>query len=540
MVSDHDIGSSGGRGDRRDSHNNKKQKPNKSPPSRVSSLQQLAANLELWILDPRRQVPILSIDGAKDAVSTIMSNGDDATSVTYDKSLYTFWDWFCRSRELRDEKTNLACQGEAEDDNEEDKFKLRNRIIDFVNQIAHTIISRQSSVESLQVMKFDKTVDSAILPHQHYVGLLKQLLPDPSMAAVNRSSKRELRRKASILARELFPYVEHDDGTHGNFGFYWLSPVDGRNYLEETGNGENGLTNLIFRLWECATLQVRAVTLSLRIKITNSSNGGDDVNPLNEIGLALDEQYNVSTTICPTSVGTSECGSTSSPTTAESKPSWSFGPPGIQPVTSVRCLGPSSTADGKHKGPATAAEPSRNHPPPSENARNIRLPFGYDPRFYLIIGTPGGLTKSHWDRGVQTVLYHTVAGVNHVVALPREVAGMLLAVEEGGAFSDHHRIENNVLQQLCSKDSHHAHDDEEKPSLKAPEKSKDFHSKCQPCHHRINHDERNLLLRTGTFEEGETMLILPGGGHAILTGCQGKVIIANEWHWQPQVPQGQT
>ena len=37
-------------------------------------------------------------------------------------------------------------------------------------------------------------------------------------------------------------------------------------------------------------------------------------------------------------------------------------------------------------------------------------------------------------------------------------------------------------------------------------------------------------LAAGTFHAGETMLIAPGGGHAVLTGDEGKVVVAGEWH----------
>ena len=37
-------------------------------------------------------------------------------------------------------------------------------------------------------------------------------------------------------------------------------------------------------------------------------------------------------------------------------------------------------------------------------------------------------------------------------------------------------------------------------------------------------------LSAGTFRAGDTMLIAPGGGHAVLTGDAGKVVVAGEWH----------
>ena len=41
-------------------------------------------------------------------------------------------------------------------------------------------------------------------------------------------------------------------------------------------------------------------------------------------------------------------------------------------------------------------------------------------------------------------------------------------------------------------------------------------------------------LHAGSFGAGDTMLIVPGGGHAVLTGDEGKVVLAGEWHLQPQ------
>ena len=37
-------------------------------------------------------------------------------------------------------------------------------------------------------------------------------------------------------------------------------------------------------------------------------------------------------------------------------------------------------------------------------------------------------------------------------------------------------------------------------------------------------------LAAGTFRAGETMLIMPGGGHCVLAGDEGKVVLAGEWH----------
>lgn len=43
------------------------------------------------------------------------------------------------------------------------------------------------------------------------------------------------------------------------------------------------------------------------------------------------------------------------------------------------------------------------------------------------------------------------------------------------------------------------------------------------------------VIQEGTFEEGDIMLILPGGGHAILTGDTGKVVLAGEWHLRTDI-----
>ena len=118
-----------------------------------------------------------------------------------------------------------------------------------------------------------------------------------------------------------------------------------------------------------------------------------------------------------------------------------------------------------------------------------------DKRWYLITGWRGGLTPTHVDLGVQSVLYHTVAGVNRVLGVPRAIAAMLTAVREKllntgpMAHRELLRLERRVL------------------------------ARCL----------RAGKLQYAEFGAGETLLILPTGGHAVLTGRR-KVVVAGEWH----------
>mmetsp|Transcript_7336 Transcript_7336/g.10203 ORF Transcript_7336/g.10203 Transcript_7336/m.10203 type:complete len:636 (-) Transcript_7336:363-2270(-) len=131
------------------------------------------------------------------------------------------------------------------------------------------------------------------------------------------------------------------------------------------------------------------------------------------------------------------------------------------------------------------------------------LAGGEDRRHYLILGFEGGITPTHCDFGVQTVLYHTLTGCNRVLAVPREIAVVLHALREslvdnGLGMSEHCdatllELESNTL------------------------------SRC------LNAE----LLEYDEFYAGETMLILPRGGHAVLTGPQDKVVLAGEWHLLP-------
>ena len=121
-----------------------------------------------------------------------------------------------------------------------------------------------------------------------------------------------------------------------------------------------------------------------------------------------------------------------------------------------------------------------------------------DKRWYLITGWRGGLTPTHVDLGVQSVLYHTIAGVNRVLGVPRAIAAMLTAVREKllntgpMAHRELLRLERRVL------------------------------ARCL----------RAGKLQYAEFGAGETLLILPTGGHAVLTGRR-KVVVAGEWHLCP-------
>ena len=124
-----------------------------------------------------------------------------------------------------------------------------------------------------------------------------------------------------------------------------------------------------------------------------------------------------------------------------------------------------------------------------------------DRRHYLIAGWPGGLTPTHCDFGVQAVFYHTLAGKNRVLGVPRPVAALLHASREAlvavnlGGESDARLLQFEADALLG-------------------------------CLNRG-------LLQYDEFGPGETMLILPRGGHAVLTGSPYKVVLAGEWHLSP-------
>ena len=126
-----------------------------------------------------------------------------------------------------------------------------------------------------------------------------------------------------------------------------------------------------------------------------------------------------------------------------------------------------------------------------------------DRRHYLIVGWEGGLTPTHCDFGVQAVLYHTLSGLNRVLGVPREVAVVLHAMRES--------LVNNGLG--WSRDC-----DARLVAFEA--------SALHECLARgaLQYDE---------FRAGESMLIMPRGGHAVLTGAPNKVVLAGEWHLLP-------
>ena len=264
--------------------------------------------------------------------------------------------------------------------------------------------------------------------------LLADLLPGGDRAAA--------RDAAALLHAE----VEHDDGEAAPFDFRWIDPQTGELNIEETGQGKAGFVRLVARLCDCARLGTSAVSLSTRVRLGGRLHGACEAVAARH-GFRTDC---AAASLCPSS-------------------HWTCGPPAAQA--------------------AVASEADRH-------VRDARLPSGEDRRFYLILGSPGGLTLSHWDRGVQAVMYHTVAGTNHALAVPRRVALMLQAVVDGvgrKATAWAYALEREVLQ-ACA--------------------------------------ERRALA-AGTFGAGETMLIAPGGGHAVLTGATGKVVVAGEWHLRP-------
>lgn len=272
---------------------------------------------------------------------------------------------------------------------------------------------------------------------QRLLALLRDLRPfattDPAV----------VRRAAAALASE----VEHDDGPNAEFDFRWLDAETGDLNVVRTGSGKQGFVRLLEALCKGARLGLRVISLSVRVRVGSA---------LNRLCWSIAARHGMpieavfgddATSICP-------------------RATWGVGPP-LKPAAVT------SEAD--------------------DPVRMMRLPAGGDPRFYLILGAPGGLTPSHWDRGVQTVLYHTVAGTNHALALPRKVALMLSAVSDGVGRAGAawcHALELEALQA------------------------------CRAAGE----------LGAGTFVAGETMLIAPGGGHSVLTGDDGKVVLAGEWH----------
>lgn len=308
------------------------------------------------------------------------------------------------------------------------------------DSLRHDAIKHASEAprDEIQLVKLSPNIDhSTDLPHPDLVEVLKQLQPTADMG----HTRQEALSQADRLATKLVPFLEHDDPDNNGFDFLWRDAKTGQEYREDV----DSLKGLFFRLWEVTKNNGRAVTLSLRVKPDT---------PLYDICIALDDKYQMTREICP-------------------QETWCFGPPMLQ----ARVESPDVI--------------EKAHQERYKKAKSFRLAHGEDKRYYLIIGTPGALTRSHWDRGVQAVLYHTVAGTNHALAVPRQVALMLSAINDGSNGTQEsiqwsHELECKALQETT--------------------------------------------VKAGTFLSGETMLIMPGGGHLVLTGGDGKVVIAGEWH----------
>lgn len=130
--------------------------------------------------------------------------------------------------------------------------------------------------------------------------------------------------------------------------------------------------------------------------------------------------------------------------------------------------------------------------PPAEEGGSL------DPRYYVIVAWGEGLTRSHCDRGVQTVLYHTYDGVNRIIGVPSTCGALLQAANEvllSKKFQDFEAsvsLEARALQLLASRGQ----------------------------------------LQYAESKAGETLLILPRAGHAVLAGEQGKTVYAGEWWYK--------
>ena len=138
---------------------------------------------------------------------------------------------------------------------------------------------------------------------------------------------------------------------------------------------------------------------------------------------------------------------------------------------------------------------------------------GRDDRWFLVLGRSGAVTPTHVDPGVQAVFYHTVAGQNRVIGVPRPVASRILSVrrclEDRGCESGvADAFEVRILERCAAR----------RP--KAPA------SPITPCPRVGLH---RGLLEYAEIGAGETLLILPRGGHAVMTG-ESKVVVAGEWH----------
>ena len=118
-----------------------------------------------------------------------------------------------------------------------------------------------------------------------------------------------------------------------------------------------------------------------------------------------------------------------------------------------------------------------------------------DDRHFLIAGWKDAYTPLHVDSGVQTVLYHNVEGLNRFIGMPGSVAAHLWAAQnEFAVYPDlTFELEHAVLDYALEKG----------------------------------------VLEYAELEPGESLLILPRAGHAVLTGDY-KVVLAGEWHWHAE------
>lgn len=369
-----------------------------------------------------------------DAAAAAVAAPINSGEVSYAESLNGWWAW------------HSAAKAETASSSDATTFaSLHKQILEYTDEELRRL--NNGDHNTMQLARLPSLDKHAILDDigLELFDLLSRLRPRADGVA-------DAQKAAALLADQ----VEDDDGPTAEFYFRWLDSSSGGSLcLEPTGKGKRGFVKLVRRLCECARLGTRAISLSVRVRRGTA---------LHRACAAIALSYGMSADNSEKDLGSS------SSSTAVCPPSrWSFGPP-TQRASVI------SEAD--------------------EETRVKRLPHGDDARFYLLLGSPGAYTSSHWDRGVQAVLYHTVAGSNAAVAVPRKIALMLQAVSEAlPREMSHweHALEQSVLSKVA----------ESSPGL----------------------------LAAGAFDAGETMLIVPGGGHAVLTGDpQGKVIVAGEWH----------
>lgn len=269
--------------------------------------------------------------------------------------------------------------------------------------------------------------------------LLKALLPGGDADDVERA------------ARALANQVEPNDGDGSPFSYRWLDLAACVPREAATGAGAEGFVALMQILQKLHEQEKHAITLSTRVK-PGTRLHCHIAAIAGENGFSVD---GAAWSFCP-------------------RPTWTFGPPDKRAAVESQA---------------------------GEAFRGDRLPNGEDRRFFLIVGTAGMLTETHLDAGVQTVVYHTVAGANHALGVPTSLAALLHGVST---------------------------------TLRAPHAPWRCKLECDAL--GLCGDARTLS--SGTFLAGDTMIILPGGGHAILTGERGKVVVAGEWHLSPPPPTG--